>query len=89
MKEAMVVNVLEPGHYLVEQTLDKVRFHQLTAARLHQLVEVAVHVLHSNVKLAADWVKEDIERRNEVAVVGQSAEEDDLAQFETVGEGVE
>jgi hypothetical protein len=70
MEELAIVDVLESGHNLEQYALDTVCVHWLVVTGLHQLVEIAVHVLHRNVKAAAVRVKEDIQGGYEMRVWG-------------------
>jgi len=63
VEELAVVDVLQSGHYLEEDALYTVRVHWLVVPGLHELVQVAVHELHGNVKPSAVGVQEDVQSR--------------------------
>ena len=74
----MSMDVVEAGQNLIEYALDTFRIHTLVIPGFHQLVQVAVHVLHTDMQFPAVWVKEDIQGRNQVDVNRKRAQEDDL-----------
>src|SRR5947207_8330207 len=49
MEEVVMMNVLEAGDDLVENTLDARSIHVLVISSLHQLIKISIHVLHCNV----------------------------------------
>jgi hypothetical protein len=63
-----VVDMLETTEDLEQDALDTGGVHWLVVACLHQLVEVAVHELHCDVKPAAVRVQEDVQGRYEMRV---------------------
>ena len=70
VEEVVLVDVLEARDDLEEDALDGGAVQALVVARLHELVEVAVHVLHGNVQLLAHGIQEDVEGGHKVGVVG-------------------
>jgi hypothetical protein len=78
VEEVVIVNVFQTRENLAKNALDTSTVEWLVVTRLHQLVEVAVHVLHGDVELLAQWVKEDVVCRYQVRVVRQGLQEDDL-----------
>jgi hypothetical protein len=80
----VVVNVLQSGQNLAENALHTGTVERLVVTRLHQLVEVAIHVFHGDVELLAHRVKEDVVCRHEVRMVGKILQKDDLTQLETL-----
>lgn len=89
MKEFTIVNVLQTRHDLEKNALNAVGIHGLVVPRLHQLVEVAIHVFHCNVKASAVRIQEDIQGRHKMGMRGQRAQEDDFSQLQARREGVE
>ena len=69
VEEVVRVDVFQTLHNLVKDALDAAVVKALVVASLHQLVEVALHVLHSDMKLLSVGVQEDVESRNKVRVV--------------------
>lgn len=86
MEEVVVVNVFEARENLAKDTLDAGAVERLVLARLHQLVQVAVHVLHGDVELLAHWVKEDVVRGHEVGVIRERLQENDFSQLQALRE---
>ena len=76
------VNVVETGQNLVQDALDVLAFEVLVIAGLHQLVQVTVHVLHADVQLVGERVKENVECRDEMRMHGKGAQEDDFAELQ-------
>ena len=64
----MGVNVIEATQDLVKNALDTLRIHAFVVSGFHQLVQVTVHVLHTNMQFSAVRVEEDIQGRNKVDV---------------------
>lgn len=60
----MRVNVFETLHDLEKNALDAGIIETLVVASLHQLVEVALHVLHGDMELLGVGVQEDVESGN-------------------------
>jgi len=56
---------------------------------LHQLVQIAIHVLHAYMKLLGIGIQEDIEGPHEVSMAGQRLEEDDFSKLEARRKGFE
>ena len=69
VEEVVRVDVFQTLHNLVKNALNATVVKALVVASLHQLVEVALHVLHGNMKLLGVGVQEDVESRNKVRVV--------------------
>lgn len=88
VEELVGVYVVEARQDLEEYGLDGLGLEGLVFSRLHELVEVAVHVLHADVQLLGARVEEDVIRGHQVRVLRQRAQEDDLAEIQTLGEGV-
>ena len=74
----VVVNVLQSRKDLAKNALHTGAVKWLVVTRLHQLVEVSIHVLHRDVELLAQWVEEDVVCRYQVRVVRQGLQEDDF-----------
>lgn len=85
----MIVNVLEAGEDLEQDALDTGAIERLMVASFHQLVQVAVHVLHDDVQLLAKRVEEDVVRRYQMWVVRQRLQEDDFSELRALVEAVE
>lgn len=79
MKELMSVDVVQAGQDLVEDALDTFRVHTFVISSFHQLVQVAVHVLHADVEFPAVGVEENIQGRHKVDVSGECSQEDDFS----------
>lgn len=56
-------------------------FEVLMITGLHELIEVAIHVLHTDVEFAGKRVEEDVEGGDEVRVNGECAKEDHFTKF--------
>jgi uncharacterized OB-fold protein len=76
------VDVFQTLHNLEEDALDATVVETLVVASLHQLVQVALHVLHGDMELLGERVQEDVEGGNKVRVVWQCAEEDDFTKLQ-------
>lgn len=73
MEEVVGVNVFKTLHDLIENALDTRVVEALVISRLHQLVKVALHVLHANMQLLAVGIQENVESRNEVRMCGEGS----------------
>ena len=89
MEELACVDVLETGKNLEEDALYAGRIQWLVIPRLHQLVQVAVHVLHGDVQSPAVGIQEDVKCGYQVRMRWQRPEENDFSQFQTARERVE
>jgi len=88
MKEVMGVDVFETLHDLEQDALDTGVIQALVIPRFHQLVQISLHVLHTDMKLFAEGVEENVERRDEVCMRWQSPEEDHFSQLQARCEGL-
>jgi hypothetical protein len=68
VEEVVRVDVFESLHDLEQNALDTRIVKTLVISRLHQLIQVAFHVLHGDVELFAKWVEEDVQGRNQMGV---------------------
>lgn len=57
MEKVVFVNVLQTGKNLVEDALDAAAVEVFVLARLHELIQITIHVLHGNVQLSAQRVQ--------------------------------
>ena len=64
------VDVVQTRQDLVKNTLDVLAFKVFVVTGLHQLIQVAIHVFHADVKLVGEGVEKDVEGRDEVGVNG-------------------
>lgn len=64
MEEVVGVYVLKSLHDLKQYALDTGVVKTFVIPGLHQLVKVALHVLHANVELLAEGIQEDVQSRN-------------------------
>ena len=80
----MFMNVLQAAENLKQDAFDNSAVERLVVPRLHQLVEVAIHVLHGNVQLLAEGVQEDVISRYKMRVSWYRLEEDDLSEVHTL-----
>jgi hypothetical protein len=71
MEELAGVNVLETCQNLEKDTLHAGCVKWLVVPRLHELVQVSVHVLHGDVKPPAVGVQEDVQCRYQMRMRGQ------------------
>lgn len=83
MEEVVCMDVLEALHDLEQDALDASGVQAFVIASFHELVEVAIHILHADVKFLAERVQEDVKCGNEVLVRRQGPEEDDFAELQT------
>jgi hypothetical protein len=86
VEEVVVVNVFQARENLTKDALDTRAVERLVVARLHQLVQVAIHVLHGDVELLAQWVEEDVVRGHEMGVVRERLQENDFTQLQALRE---
>jgi hypothetical protein len=84
----VLVDVLESAKDLKEDALDNRIVKWLVVSRLHQLVEITIHVLHSNVQFFAKRVEEDVICRHKVRVGRDRLEEDYFSEVQTLREGI-
>lgn len=75
----MCVNVIEAGENLVQNALDTAVIQVFMISCLHELIQITIHVFHTYVKLFGYRIKEDLEGRYQVGVVGERAQENDLS----------
>lgn len=80
----MFVNVLQTAEDLEQDAFDDSVIERLVVARLHQLVEIAIHVLHGDMQLLAKRVQENVIRRYKMRVSWYRLEEDDLSEVHTL-----
>jgi hypothetical protein len=60
VKEMVCMNMLQPLHDLEEYAFDTACVQTFVVSGLHQLIQIAVHVLHGNVELLAEGIQEDV-----------------------------
>lgn len=77
----MRMDVLQSLHNLKQYTLHAAHVEAFVISRLHQLVEVTVHVFHTYVELFAERIEEDVEGGYEVLMIWQGPEEDYFTKF--------
>jgi len=82
VKEVVGVDMLEALHNLEQDALDAPIIKRLVIPRLHQLVQIPLHVLHADVQLFAERVQENVEGRDKVGVIWQGPEKDDFSKFQ-------
>jgi hypothetical protein len=82
MEEVVGVDMVETLQDLVEDTLDVLSLEIFVVPCLHQLIEIAIHVLHGDVKLAGERIEENIKGRNKVRMRRKSPQEDYLPQLQ-------
>lgn len=75
----MRVNVIKAGENLVQDALDAAVVQVFMISCLHELIQITFHVFHTYVKLFSQGIKEDLEGRYQVGVVGERAQENDLS----------
>ena len=68
MKEFVSMDVIQSGQDLEQDALDARAVEGFVIPRLHELIEVSVHVLHTNVEFLGEWVKKDVQRRHEMGM---------------------
>ena len=71
MEEVVGVDVIQSRDYLVQDALDAGAVQASVGSGLHQLVEIAVHVLHADMQFLGRRIEEDVESRHEVDVIWQ------------------
>lgn len=82
VEEVVGMNVVKATQDLVEDALDMLSVQTLVVSCLHQLVEVAIHVLHADMQFSGKRVEEDVEGRDQVGVGRQGSKKDDFSQFQ-------
>lgn len=82
MEELTGMDMVEARENLVEDALYVFSIQGLVVTRFHELVQVAIHVLHADVQFLGQWVEEDVEGWDDVRMRGKRSEEDDLAEFQ-------
>jgi hypothetical protein len=60
MEEVMSMDMLQALHDLEQNALDAAIIEALVLASLHELVQIAVHILHADMELLAERIKKDI-----------------------------
>jgi len=81
MEKVVGVNVLETLHNLEQDAFNTGVVQALVIPRLHQLIQVALHVLHGNVQFLGERIQKDVQGRNQMLMSRQCPEEDNLSQF--------
>ena len=84
MEEMMVVDVFQTRDDLKQDALYTSTIQTLMIPCLHQLVKIAVHVLHGDMQLLRDRIQEDVKSRDEMRVKRQRTQEDDLPQLQAL-----
>lgn len=78
MKEAVSVDVFQTLHDLEQDALDGRHIQALMITRLHELVQIPIHILHGNVKLLGEWIQENVHCWYQMWVMRERSEEDNL-----------
>lgn len=82
VEEVVGVDMVETTQDLVEDTLDMLSVQVFVVSCLHQLVKIAVHVLHGDVQLAGERVEENVKGRDKVRVRRERSKEDHFPQLQ-------
>lgn len=61
MEEVMSMNVVQSRKYLIEDAFHASYIHAFMISRLHELIEIAVHVFHTYVKFLSVRVEKYVE----------------------------
>lgn len=77
----MSVDVIEAGENLIQDALDAAVVQVLMISCLHELIQITIHVFHTYVKLFGHGIKEDLQGRYQVGVVGERAQENNLSEL--------
>lgn len=85
----MCMNVLQALHYLKENAFDTAYVETFVIPGLHQLIKIAIHVLHGDVELLAERIQEDIQGWDKVVMRRKRSEEDDFSELQTRSKGFE
>ena len=64
----MGMDVVEAGEDLEEDAFDAAAIQTFVVSCFHQLVEITIHVLHTDVELLRYRIKEDIKCRDQVSM---------------------
>lgn len=83
------MNVFQATEDLEQDAFNNSTIKRLVIPGLHQLIEVAVHVLHGDVQLLAKRVQEYIIGRHKMGMSWYRLEEYDFSEVHTLREGFE
>jgi hypothetical protein len=89
MKEVMSVDMFQSLHDLEENAFDTPCIKAFRVTGFHKLIKIAVHVLHTDVKLLTERVEEYIKCRNEMVMRWKCSEEYHFSKLQTRCEGFE
>lgn len=89
MEEVVGVDMLQPCEDLKKDALHAGTIQPFMISSFHQLIQISVHILHTDMKLSANRVEEDIKRRNKVRMCGKRTQKYDLSKLQTWFDGIE
>lgn len=89
VEKVVGVYVVKTRQNLEENALYTSYIHAFVISGLHELIQIAVHVLHADVQFLAVRVEENVEGTNEMGVCGQRFQKNDFSEFVTRREGFE
>jgi hypothetical protein len=82
MEKLMGVDMIQTREDLEQYAFDARAIQAFMVPRFHELIEVSVHILHTDMEFLSQWVQEDIESRYEMRVNGQGAQKNDFAKLQ-------
>lgn len=88
MKEFVSVNVIQSGENLEQDALHARAVKGFVIPRLHELVEVSIHILHADVEFLGEWIKKDVQSGHEMGMNREGAQENHLAKLQTRCKGL-
>ena len=70
MEEVVIMDMVETGQDLEKNAFDAAAVQAFVLTSFHKLVQISIHVLHTDMQLLGRWIQEDLESRNEMRVDG-------------------
>lgn len=77
----MCVDVFQSLHDLEKDALDTRNVKTFVVSSFHELVKIAIHIFHSNVKLLGEGVEENVQCRHEMLMIRKRSQKYDLSKL--------
>ena len=75
MKEFVSMDMIQSGENLEQDALDARAVEGFVIPRLHQLVEISVHILHADVEFLGEWIQKNVQSGYEMGMNRQRSQE--------------
>ena len=68
VEEVVIVDVVEAAENLIQDAFDAAAIQAFMISGLHQLVQIAIHILHADVQFLGHRIQEDVESWHQMGV---------------------